>query len=167
MKLKKLEEQYKTETNLNRFSKSQDLVTSAILNGWKIDLEVETNEEYDADDDGDYPCLVKTYVWAPERWDEDYIEELHLLGWTYPQALIQLATRLKKVIKNYNCPYCSMLNGVGKCWKSGQLNNEKMCIAFYRKAQTYLITNYDDFVSDTRTGALEIKHCPICGRKLC
>ena len=96
MKLKELEKPYKAETHRDHFTKAQDLITSAIFSGWKIDFEAEPNEDYEASDEEEYPLLIKTYVWAPERWDEDYIDELHFLNWFYPQAAIELATRLKK-----------------------------------------------------------------------
>lgn len=166
MKLKELKEPYKAESNLKHFLKAQDLITQAIFAGWKIDFEVEPNEEYETDDNEDYPSLVKTYVWAPERWNEDYIQGLHLLAWYYPQAVIELAAKLKNVIKNYNCPYCSMLNGVGKRWPYGQLEDKQMCIAFEKRTQTYTITDYRDFISCTQIGKKEIRYCPFCGRPL-
>lgn len=166
MKLKELEKPYKTETHLDHFTKAQDLITSAIFSGWKIDFEVDFNEDYEADDEEEYPSLVKTYVWAPERWGEDYISELHLLTWTYPQAVIELAARLKKVIQNYNCPYCSMLNGVGKTWKYGQLEDKNECIAFDTTERGYFLTDYNDFIHCTQTGRIQIFNCPFCGRSL-
>lgn len=167
MKLKELEKPYKAETHIDHFTKAQDLITSAIFSGWKIDFEVEPNEDYEVDDANEYPSLVKTYVWAPERWDEDYISELHLLTWTYPQAVIELAACLKKAIKNYNCPYCSMLDGVGKSWKYGQLKDKNECIAFDDRENSYILTDYNDFLHHTQTGRIKISNCPFCGRKLC
>lgn len=166
MKLKELEKFYKAETHLDYFTKAQDLITSAILSGWKIDFETEPNEDYEASDEEEYPLLIKTYVWAPERWDEDYIDELHFLNWFYPQAAIELATHLKKVIRNYNCPYCSMLNGVGKTWKYGQLEDKTECIAFDTTERGYFLTDYNDFIHCTRTGRIQIFNCPFCGRPL-
>lgn len=98
MKLKELDKHYKTETKLDQFTKAQNLITSAIFSGWKIDFEVNSNEDYDADNRDDHPSLISTYVWAPERWNEDHIEDLHLLTYTYPQAIIELAARLKDVM---------------------------------------------------------------------
>lgn len=166
MKIKELESPYKTATNLEHFTKAQDLITSAIFSGWKIDFDTEPNEDYEASDDEKYPLLTKTYVWAPERWDEDYIQELHFLDWFYPQAVIELASALKKVIKDYNCPYCSMLNGVGKTWKFGQLEDHKECIAFDKSEDSYILTDYDDFINYTQTGSIKISNCPFCGRSL-
>ncbi|OYS46628.1 hypothetical protein CBF87_05730 [Limosilactobacillus reuteri] len=166
MKLKELEKPYKAETHLDHFTKAQDLITSAILSGWKIDFEAEPNEDYEASDEEEYPLLIKTYVWAPERWDEDYIDELHFLNWFYPQAAVELATHLKKVIRNYNCPYCSMLNGVGKTWKYGQLKGQDECIAFDTTERGYFLTDYNDFTDCTRTGRIQIFNCPFCGRSL-
>lgn len=166
MKLKELEKPYKAETHRDHFTKAQDLITSAIFSGWKIDFEAEPNEDYEASDEEEYPLLIKTYVWAPERWDEDYIDELHFLNWFYPQAAIELATRLKKVIRNYNCPYCSMLNGVGKTWKYGQLEDKTECIAFDTAERGYFLTDYNDLIYCTRTGRIQIFNCPFCGRKL-
>lgn len=161
MKLKELEKPYKTETHLDHFTKAQDLITSAIFSGWKIDFEVDFNEDYEADDKEEYPSLVKTYVWAPERWGEDYISELHLLTWTYPQAVIELAARLKKVIQNYNCPYCSMLNGHGKEW---DMTGKKVCIVCgYNGAK---IVNFEDYIRDEYAQRISITHCPFCGRNL-
>ncbi|MCC4372880.1 hypothetical protein, partial [Limosilactobacillus reuteri] len=117
-------------------------------------------------DEEEYPLLIKTYVWAPERWDEDYIDELHFLNWFYPQAAVELATHLKKVIRNYNCPYCSMLNGVGKTWKYGQLKDKDECIAFDTTERGYFLTDYNDFIEYTQTGRIQIFNCPFCGRKL-
>ncbi|MBB1080219.1 hypothetical protein H5S09_02790 [Limosilactobacillus sp. STM2_1] len=165
MKLKELEKPYKAETHIDHFTKAQNLITSAIFSGWKIDFEVEPNEDYEAGDANEYPSLVKTYVWAPERWDEDYIDELHLLTWTYPQAVIELAARLKKTIKSYNCPYCSMLNGVGKTWKYGQLKKNE-CIAFDNRENSYILTDYNDFLCHNQTGYIKISNCPFCGRNL-
>lgn len=166
MKIKELESPYKTATHLKHFTKSQDLITSAIFSGWKIDFDTEPNEDYEASDDEEYPLLIKTYVWAPERWDEDYIQELHFLNWFYPQTVIELASALKKVIKDYNCPYCSMLNGVGKTWKFGQLEDHKECIAFDKSEDSYILTDYDDFINYTQTGSIKISNCPFCGRSL-
>lgn len=161
MKLKELEKFYKAETHLDHFTKAQDLITSAILSGWKIDFESEPNEDYEASDEEEYPLLIKTYVWAPERWDEDYIDELHFLNWFYPQTAIELATHLKKVIRNYNCPYCSMLNGHGKEW---DMTGKKICIA--RRSNDAIIVNFDDFLQAEYAYKLGITHCPFCGRKL-
>lgn len=166
MKIKELEKPYKTATNLEHFTKAQDLITSAIFSGWKIDFDTEPNEDYEISDDEEYPLLIKTYVWAPERWDEGHIQELHFLNWFYPQAVIELAASLKKVIKDYNCPYCSMLNSVGKTWKYGQLEGHKECIAFDKTENSYILTDYDDFIHCTRTGSIKISNCPFCGRSL-
>lgn len=166
LKLKELEKPYKAETHLDHFTKAQDLITSAIFSGWKIDFEAEPNEDYEASDEEEYPLLINTYVWAPERWDEDYIDELHFLNWFYPQAAVELATHLKKVIRNYNCPYCSMLNGVGKTWKYGQLKDQDECIAFDTTERGYFLTDYNDFIHFTQTGRIQIFNCPFCGRSL-
>lgn len=166
MKLKELKKQYRVEKYLDHFTKAQDLITSAIFNGWKIDFDTEPNEDYEASDDEEYPLLIETYVWAPERWGEDHIQELHFLNWFYPQAVIELASALKKVIKDYNCPYCSMLNGVGKTWKYGQLEDRMECIAFDNTDNSYFLTDYNDFVHRTRTGRIQIFNCPFCGRSL-
>lgn len=166
MKLKELKKQYRVEKYLDHFTKAQDLITSAIFNGWKIDFDTEPNEDYEVSDDEEYPLLIETYVWAPERWGEDHIQELHFLNWFYPQAVIELASALKKVIKDYNCPYCSMLNGVGKTWKYGQLKDHKECIAFDKSEDSYILTDYDDFINYTQTGSIKISNCPFCGRSL-
>ena len=166
MKIKELESQYKAATHLEHFTKAQDLITSAIFSSWKIDFDTEPNEDYEESNDDEYPLLIKTYVWAPERWDEDYIQELHFLNWFYPQAVIELASALKKAIKDYNCPYCSMLNGVGKTWKYGQLKDRKECIAFDKSEDSYILTDYDDFINYTKTGSIKISNCPFCGRSL-
>lgn len=166
MKINELESSYKATTHLKHFTEAQDLITSAIFSGWKIDFDTEPNEDYEASDDEEYPLLIKTYVWAPERWDEDHIQELHFLNWFYPQAVIKLASALKKVIKDYNCPYCSMLNGVGKPWKYGQLEDHKECIAFNKSEDSYILTDYDDFINYTQTGSIKISNCPFCGRSL-
>ncbi|MGN1282711.1 MAG: hypothetical protein ACI4UB_02705 [Limosilactobacillus sp.] len=165
MKLKNLDSFYKAETHLKPFMEAQDLITSAILSGWKIDFETEPNEDYETSDDEEYPSLIKTYVWAPERWDEDYIQELYFINWFYPQAAIELAAALKKVIKDYNCPYCSMLNGTGKTWRYGQLE-DKECIAFDKVVNSYILTDYDDFTACNQTGFIKISNCPFCGRSL-
>lgn len=166
MELKELKKQYRVEKYLDHFTKAQDLITSAIFNGWKIDFDTEPNEDYEASDDEEYPLIIETYVWAPERWGEDHIQELHFLNWFYPQAVIELASALKKVIKDYNCPYCSMLNGVGKTWKFGQLEDHKECIAFDKSEDSYILTDYDDFINYTQTGSIKISNCPFCGRSL-
>ena len=44
MKLKELEKPYKAETHRDHFTKAQDLITSAIFSGWKIDFEAWTDE---------------------------------------------------------------------------------------------------------------------------
>lgn len=51
MKIKELESPYKTATNLEHFTKAQDLITSAIFSGWKIDFDTEPNEDYEASGD--------------------------------------------------------------------------------------------------------------------
>lgn len=162
MKLKELDKHYKTEAKLDQFTKAQNLITSAIFSGWKIDFEVNSNEDYDADNRDDHPSLISTYVWAPSRWDEDHIEDLHLLTYTYPQAIIELATQLKDVIEDYNCPYCSMLNDHGKEWA---VSDKSVCIV--RAGTSYAdIVNYEDYTRSEYAKKVAITHCPFCGKKL-
>lgn len=162
MKLKELDKYYKTEAKLDQFIEAQDLITSAIFSGWKIDFEINPNEDYDADNRDDHPSLISTYVWAPERWNEDRIEDLYLLTYTYPQAIIELAARLKDIIEDYNCPYCSMLNGHGKEW---DISDKSVCIV--RVGTSYAKTvNYEEYIHSSYSDGVNITHCPFCGKKL-
>lgn len=171
--MKKINDKIKIVENTNsevkQVYKALDLVDKAVKQGWKIDIE--TKEPDNLTDTANNE--VVSYIYAPERWNEDYIGFLHISRTSYHELLLSLKLRLEKVMNSYYCPYCSMLNGEGKVWGKPVINDcypandDKTGEVRLVKYEDQIRVTVDDIpLTNDDDKPIYIKNCPFCGRKL-
>lgn len=159
-----------TTGEVKQIYEALDLVDKAVKQGWKIDIE--TKEPDNLTDTANNE--VVSYVYAPERWNEDYIGVLHISRTSYTELLLSLKPMLEKVMANYHCPYCSMLNGEGKVWGSPIPDVNNTYPANDNKIGQVRMVKYENQIRITIDGDcladdsnyIQVKNCPFCGRKL-
>lgn len=158
-----------TTGEVKQIYEALDLVDKAVKQGWKIDIEIKEPDNLT----GTINNEVVSYVYAPERWNEDYIGVLHISRTSYTELLLSLKPMLEKVMGNYHCPYCSMLNGEGKVWGKPVINDcypvnddKDGQVRMVRYEDQIRVTVDGDYLADDDSNYIQLKNCPFCGRKL-